>query len=235
MDDKMIDRLMKAGKVARVRAYQNLLEMIRAGKPLRPSEMRLMEQLEQELSPSPVDGEGEKPPERIDGMQAAALYVGSSRRMLSYHIKKGHLRQLPDGAFERSDLDRFLEKYGRKQEEPGSLGEQKAAADLRFRLAKAASAEMNLAREQGALISRDEVQSEWSSRNIELKTALLAWSNKLPPLLFGLDRRQMSSVLRDEVHGLLDRFSRTGKWTPQASSTKGKKASGKRSGKGAKR
>lgn len=219
MDEKTIDRLMKAGKLARVRAYQNLLEMIRAGKPLRPSEMRLMEQLEQELSPSPVDGEGEKPPERIDGMQAAALYVGSSRRMLSYHIKKGHLRQLPDGAFERSELDRFLEKYGRKQEEPGSLGEQKAAADLRFRLAKAASAEVALARETGALISRDEVQSEWSSRNVELKTALLAWANKLPPLLFGLDRRQMSAVLRTEVYDLLSRFSRTGRWTPSVKGT----------------
>ncbi len=230
MDEKTIDRLMKAGKLARVRAYQNLLEMIRAGKPLKPSEMKLMERLERELSPSPVDGDAEKPPERIDGMQAAALYVGSSRRMLSYHIKKGHLRQLPDGAFERSELDRFLEKYGRKTEEPGSLGEQKAAADLRFRLAKAASAEVALARETGALISRDEVQSEWSSRNVELKTALLAWSNKLPPLLFGLDRREMSAVLRDEVYYLLSRFSRTGRWTPQVSGTREKKASPKRKG-----
>jgi len=232
MDEKTIDRLMRAGKVARVRAYQNLIEMIRAGKPLRPSEMKLMEQLEQELSPSPVDGEGEKPPERIDGMQAAALYVGSSRRMLSYHIKKGHLKQNPDGTFDRSELDRFLEKYGRKTEEPGSLGEQKAAADLRFRLAKAASAEMNLAREQGALISRDEVQSEWSSRNVELKTALLAWSNKLPPLLFGLDRREMSSVLRDEVYYLLSRFSREGRWTPSVKGTvKGSRGKARKEGK----
>ncbi|NPU86368.1 MAG: hypothetical protein HPY65_17960 [Syntrophaceae bacterium] len=225
MDENVINRLMKAGKVARVRAYQNLIEMIRAGKPLKPSEMKLMERLERELSPSPVDGEGEKPPERIDGMQAAALYVGSSRRMLSYHIKKGHLRQNPDGSFDRSELDRFLEKYGRKTEEPGSLGEQKAAADLRFRLAKATSAEMNLAREQGELISRDEVQMEWSARNIELKTALLAWANKLPPLLHGRDKREIGTVLRDEVYYLLSRFSRTGRWTPQPSrNIQGKKA-----------
>jgi hypothetical protein len=64
------------------------------------------------------------------------------------------------------------------------------------------------------LIRADAVHDEWVNRIIELKTGLLSFSKKLPPLLEGLGKREMQIILEQEIRFLLLQYSRDGQYTP---------------------
>ena len=173
--------------------------------------------------------EAEGQPESLPNLLAVVDYLGkqgwSIKKSAVYkHRKEGKIRPGKDGKYKIRDVEEYAKKNLQRLDgsDPvaDSLLEEKARAEVRYKTAKATREEMALSRDQGELISRDEVQAEWSSRNVELKTALLAWANKLPPLLYGREKREMASVLWSEVHHLLDRFSRTGKWTPSVRNDK---------------
>jgi hypothetical protein len=63
-------------------------------------------------------------------------------------------------------------------------------------------------------MSVDEVIGGWSARVKEVTTCLSLWGNSLPPLLEGKTTHEIKGILAREVRSLLERFARTGRWTP---------------------
>ncbi|MHC1744882.1 MAG: hypothetical protein AB9873_17900 [Syntrophobacteraceae bacterium] len=157
----------------------------------------------------------------ITSFNDAAAYCGFSRRTLSWHLKRGNLRQNPNGTFDRAELDRFLASKGRKKKvDPGNggssdeldLATQKELADLRWRLARATREEMLVEQIKEHLISRDEIARCWAARVAEVTAGLNALSERLPPLLVGKDHQAMREIIAVEVHNLRDRYARDGKF-----------------------
>jgi hypothetical protein len=70
--------------------------------------------------------------------------------------------------------------------------------------------EIELMIKRGELIPRDQVLNEFLSRISAVKTGLLGQHKILPPLLIGLEPRDMADVIKKANFHLLDRFSRKG-------------------------
>lgn len=94
--------------------------------------------------------------------------------------------------------------------------ERRLKADADAKEFDALLKEIKLLEAKNELISRDEVYKEWTGRIIELKKGLVAFANKLPPILYGLEKREMQSVILDEVYFLLKQYSREGYYCPKA-------------------
>jgi hypothetical protein len=118
----------------------------------------------------------------------------------------------------RLSLDNWLIRSGRKKK-PGAVGrsieEKKEDADLRAKLAKAEKAEIELKKAKGELISKDEVIDQWARRVIIVKLGLLAFKDRLPPMLEGKTRKQISRIIESEVLELLRSYTEQGRYTPK--------------------
>jgi hypothetical protein len=159
------------------------------------------------------------PSKVITSFDDAADYCGFSKRTLSWHLKRGNLRQNPNGTFDRAELDRFLASKGRKKKSRGesALDEldyatRKELADLRWRLARATREEMLVEQIKENHISRDEIARCWAARVAEVTAGINALSERLPPLLVGKDHQAMREIIAVEVHNLRDRYARDGKF-----------------------
>jgi len=82
----------------------------------------------------------------------------------------------------------------------------------RYRMARAAMAEMDLKIKEGELIPVDEVHRQWALRIAEVAGGLETFADRLPPLLVGKEREQMRQVIDGEVWRLRDVYSRNGKY-----------------------
>ena len=63
---------------------------------------------------------------------------------------------------------------------------------------------------RGDLIAREEVLGEFMNRIGIVKQGLLSLHRYLPPILGGLEPKQMAGVIKKYCHELLDKFSRKG-------------------------
>jgi hypothetical protein len=214
-----IGKLLQASKLAKYRLFQTLIKKIRDGKSLSATEQKTLFVLEQEFE-AQTDA-GVTPAKVFTSFDDAAAYCGLSKRTLSWHLKRGNLRQNPNGTFERTELDRFLASKGRKRRtQAGNAGDladsdygtQKDFADLRWRLARATREEMLVEQIKENLISRDEIARCWAARVAEVTAGLVALSERLPPLLAGKDHQAMREIIALEVHHLRDRYARDGKF-----------------------
>jgi hypothetical protein len=214
-----IGKLLQASKLAKYKLFQTLLKKIRDGKSLSATEQKTLFVLEQEFE-AQTDA-GVSPAKVITSFDDAAAYCGFSKRTLSWHLKRGNLRQNANGTFDRAELDRFLKSKGRKKKSrlgnenaPDDLdyGTQKELADLRWRLARATREEMLVEQIKENLIARDEIARCWAARVAEVTAGLNALSERLPPLLVGKDHQAMREIIAVEVHNLRDRYARDGKF-----------------------
>lgn len=103
---------------------------------------------------------------------------------------------------------------------------RKLAADAEYRELRAAREKLALGALAERLMPIEEIAAEWARRATELKTALLSLSRKVAGQISDPDvRRVVESVIADEVYAFLDQYSRAGKYTPQRTKQKSKKAS----------
>lgn len=225
--DKLIEKTREAAVLGKLKLYQDLTRRIAAGEKLKPTELKLFNQLDKLFS-GEQNGDNGEPPDIFDNYDDALEYLGVSRRTLSVNIKKGNIRQNSDGTFQKSELDRYLKKYGRKTEdektEPTEILIKKA--DLRWRIAKAVREEMLVKQLKGTLIQRDEVYTEWAGRVALVTSALEIFADRLPPLLQGKKREKMYQTIKQEVWELRDSFCTKGKYCPKVE--KEEKKEGKR-------
>lgn len=207
-DAEIKKTLLQAGSAAGQKLYQSLLMRIKNGETLKRSEYKLLKDLERELEPL----EQENGEARVRTFGAAAAYLGLSERTITYHLRRGNLRQNADGSFDRSVLDEFLNSVGRRKVDKERT-RRRMAADLRYRLARAEKEETLVAQLKAQLYDMDEIKEGWAWRISEVTTALQSLVDRLPPLLVGKGRLEMAEVIRDEVHHLRERFYRDGQFT----------------------
>ena len=151
------------------------------------------------------------------GYTDAAEYCGFSKRTLHYHIRKGRIKQDPDGAFIRGELDAFLalRRLGRKPDKSREvMKETLLRAEIRYRTAKAEREERQLKVLSEEYIPFEVVLNSWVARVHEVKTCLLSFENTLPPILVNKEIHEIQESISREMTSVLERFSRTGRWTP---------------------
>lgn len=213
-----IERVLSVGAAAKVKLYHSYLSRIGRGETLRPSEVKHFRQLESELEAQAGNGNGGGSRGNIIvSMDEAAAYIGSSRKTVSVNIKRGRLRQNPDGTFDRAELDKFLSRFGRKgsAEEVESIRQQQEKAELRYRMARARREEILTAQLEKTLAPWEEIEREWSERVRVVAAGLEAWSDRLPALLIGRTREDIHKLIKAEVKELRQRFSRDGRYCPE--------------------
>lgn len=195
--------------------YESFVNRISKKEILKPSEIKLFRQLESELD-STGNGGGSRG-NILSSMEEAAAYVGASKKTISVNIKRGRLRQNPDGTFDKAELDKFLSRFGRKgsADEVESTRVQQEKAELRYRLARARREEILTAQLEKTLAPWEEILTEWAARVREVAAGLDAWSDRLPALLVGRSREQIHELIKCEVKELRQRFSREGRYCPE--------------------
>jgi hypothetical protein len=212
-----IERVLSIGAAAKVKLYHSYLTRISQGKNLKPSEVKFFRQLESELNVE-AGNDGGNRGNVFASMDDAAKYVGTSKKTISYHIKKGKLRQNTDGTFERAELDRWLSAYGRKggtSAEVETIRQQQEKAELRYRLARARREELLTAQIEKTMVEWGEVEQEWAARIREVGSGLEAFADRLPALLVGRSRDEIYHVLQTETRELRDRYARDGRYCPE--------------------
>lgn len=213
MNDKR-DKIEQIGRAARMRVYQNFMDKIKAGEKITSSELKTLREIENDLASDDeaVGGKYLSPSE-------ACLYLGVSRRTLSYHKKRGNLTQLPNGNFETSALDEFLKRWGKRGKHDAEISDcgsglsvsaQKEAADLRWRLARAEREETLVGQIRGNVISKDDVHTAWAERVSEVCAGLENLVFRLPGLLEGKAREDMAGIIRGEIRALRASYAREG-------------------------
>lgn len=211
-----IEKILRAGSLAKVKLYQDILRKIKDGKSLNASEVKTLHILEREL-----EAQTNSPdiPRIIQTYSDAASYCGFSKRTLSHHIGKGNIRQNGDGTFDREELDRFLSTHkGRrkklKTDADRDLIAEREMADLRWRLARSMREEILVDQLKENLVARDDIAAEWAARVTEVTSGLSSLADRLPGVLEGKTRAQMQDIIATEVRNLRNAYAREGKYSP---------------------
>jgi hypothetical protein len=207
-----IERILQAGQLAKVKLYQQLLVKIRDGKDLTATELRALSILEKDIEAQ--TGASENPPAVVAGYQEAAEYCGFSKRTLSYHVRRGKLKQNADGTFERAELDRFLSESGRKTGEKKSLSQRKELVDLKIRQVRLLRDKLLYEALKDEYYPKKDVKAAWCKRVAEVVAGLSALRYTLPPLLVGKTRAEMEAIIDAEIFKLRTEYARDGQYCP---------------------
>lgn len=191
---KKIDDLLTAGQLAKVKLYQAYLIRIKDGEKLSASDMKSFQLLEKEIE-GQID-EGKNATEKIETSGKAAEYLGVSKRMISYHLTKGNLKQNVDGTFDVEELERFRARYTKKKKV--SIDDKKAKADLRWRLARAEREEIITAQLKGELIPLKDAIEKETDLMMSLAHNLTIYEDRLPPQLEGKTKQEMRIIIHKE-------------------------------------
>jgi hypothetical protein len=204
--------------LADYKIYQNYIQRTAAGEILKPADVKIFHALRDKFEKQTGKKTSSEESPVVNSFKLAASYCGVSTRTISYHLKRGNIKQNDDGTFEKSILDKWLIKSGRKTK-PGAAGksidEKKESADLRIKEAKAAREEMLLEQVRGNLLSKDEVFELWAKRVNFVKMGLLNFQDRLPPMVEGKTRKQIARILAIEIVELLKSYTVKGKYTPE--------------------
>lgn len=216
MADKEAERLselLSYGQKANEAIYFELLRKINNKEKLTPTEQRTFHTLGRELQ-AVLQSMGNDDVRM--GYQESCEYLQLSKRSVSHHVHKGHIKMHPDGGFLKSELDRYKSQSGYGMTEDGDdIASMKEKADLTLKQLRARREEFLVMQMSSQYISLPEAYSAWASRVKELATALMSWENALAPLLEMKTKHEARAILSREVRSILERFSRTGKWTPE--------------------
>lgn len=219
---EQVESIRQAGQLAKLKVYRDLISRIGQGEKLSPTELKTFHQMEREIEAISTEQNGNEVNQQdqlIPSFAKAAEYCGVSARTISYHVKRGNIKQNTDGTFERSVLDAYLRSKGRKPgADGGMLGgieAKKEKAELRFREARARREEMLVSQLKGNLMSRAEVAQEWAKRVQNVTSALDNLVDRLSPVLEGKRRGEIQAILKKEIQLLRESYATTGKYCPE--------------------
>ncbi len=114
----------------------------------------------------------------------------------------------------------------------GKLRSMKLRAEAALKATQATKARREMEILDGEYMRKEDIEQEWAGRIVELKAGLMNWVKALPPTLENTGARAIEATLRREVVGLLEQYSRKGKYTPK---TTNKPKTSKPKGAGAKK
>ena len=207
-------KIKSAGKLARLKIYQEYITRISQGEKLKLAEKKHFDEIDREF------GEMSDPGKPQDNFTANEVIekLGISERSLKWHSSRGNLKRNKDGTYGLETIGEFEEKYKRKKGiggKAGSLMSQQEKADLRYRIARAEWQESNVKQIKGELIPVDEMAKEWGKRLNTLFLGIRLWTNRLSPRLEGKTRDEMMRIFEDEIYLLMKTFAEKGRYCPE--------------------
>ena len=207
-----IEQIKDDFQTTKAEVYVKLVKKRASGEKLKRNEQKLLKELEKDIN---NEQNNEKP--GIRTQQAAAKYLGISQKQISNHVTRGNLKREPDGTFTKKELDRWAVGVGKRQDvgKVKKYAEQQARWDMEFRQARAEEKKLVVEQLRGRLASRKEIAAEWASRVDAVTSGLEAMINRLPPLLVGKTRRQITKILQEEIHEIRNGYATTGKYCPK--------------------
>ncbi len=146
---------------------------------------------------------------KVKSEEVAQPYFGISWRRYRQMAKEGIVPEPDKGIIDFVPAAKGLIDYYRKLAEgSGSL----SLTDERTELVKIQRQLKTLELEikQGELIPRALVLDEFLSRIHAVRSGLMSLPRSLPQMFVGLEAREIGEILKKEIHGLLEKFSRKG-------------------------
>ncbi|MFH2098697.1 MAG: hypothetical protein ABIJ95_04230 [Pseudomonadota bacterium] len=199
MDRETMDMLMAQAApedLARLEVLRSEVDSLRAAAtapgPNRSADLRELGRMEDELDRVAEKIRARVDPgnrsfgnilEVVDYLSAAGFKVSKSTAY--NHQKQGRLRARGDGQFHVQDVDRyardFLDRVGKLDPDLDDLQRQRAASDLRKSRAQAEMIELNLSRQRGNLVPRDEYERALAFRASVFRSDLLNFAQSAAP------------------------------------------------------
>ena len=221
-----VQEILEVGRLARVKLYQRLVDKVTRGIALKPSELTVMRNLEQELK-AETSGQGqsaEKPKRVVGTLKQTAEYYGKSVRTLRRWSRAG-MPILPGNRYDLDQIDFWLDtRKGvapaqeqdskEAQGEPGGAPPAPPASgkdhwEAQNKEWQARQRELDYRKRAGELVEKSEVEQLFVARIVAVKQGLLSLERSLPPELIGCkSEREMAAVIRRSVIALLEEYSR---------------------------
>ena len=197
--------------------YDTLCERIRKGELRKPPEIKQWRLLKAEIEKD--ENGAETPSDLVETGKEAAIYCGTSQRVITDHVQKGKLKRHKDGSFDKAELNKWLERYGKKETagdgQCDTLKVQIDKAELRYRLAKARKEERLADEAEGIVVKWADVEAQWGERIRIVTSSLEKWSDRLPALLLGRPREEMHEIIKAEVRDVRIAFASKGRYCPE--------------------
>lgn len=186
----------KASELAKARRLEALLKRVRDGEALSARETRELEELEDELDTTPLEGE-----ERwnLRSLEELAGWWGVSRKTIQDWIRHGAPRVQISAKRFRYDV-REIAKWRHTRDvdlwrEGGTTNESKRDYDQ----TRTALLRMKLAREQSDTIEVEKVVEDLRELYVATRTGLLAARSKFPPEY----QAEYSNIVRESLSGIV--------------------------------
>ena len=208
--DQDLEKALAAGTAAKLILYQSLLDRLTKGKTLKPSELKEFRRLETELESEKPSERDPRVPSSLDNVEAAAEYAGVSIRTIRYHVTRGNLKKEPEGYFNRTEIDRWIEERKIKDGK-SKIGNEGIRADIRFRLARARREEFIVKQLKGDLIPARTIEAQFALRAYEFSRGLDTFIKRVMHKLAIKAKKPLGDVrkiLEEEVRIMLDNYSR---------------------------
>lgn len=192
---------------AKKKLYANLLHKLNAGKTLSGNERHQLDELSELFDDSPKAATSGDPLD-VPRPVVAALFSVTPQTIANW-CDKG----MPKRARGLYNLKECFQWWQRIIDGGGTevMDEHKT----RYWKGMADEKEIDVRKAQGELITRKDVIEAWVWRVADLRTGILAWSSRLPPLLEGKNVIEIRLALREAADELLGAFERDGKFTPK--------------------
>ena len=178
-------KIKSAGKLARLKIYQEYITRISQGEKLKLAEKKHFDEIDREF------GEMSDPGKPQDNFTANEVIekLGISERSLKWHSSRGNLKRNKDGTYGLETIGEFEEKYKRKKGMGGKAG--------------------------SLMSQQDEMAKEWGKRLNTLFLGIRLWTNRLSPRLEGKTRDEMMRIFEDEIYLLMKTFAEKGRYCPE--------------------
>lgn len=197
--------------------YDTLCERIRKGELRKPPEIKQWRLLKAEIEKD--ENGAETPSDLVETGKEAAIYCGTSQRVITDHVQKGKLKRHKDGSFEKAELNKWLERYGKKETgddgKSDTLKTQIDKAELRYRLAKARKEERLADEAEGIVVKWVDVEAQWVERVRIVTGGLDKLADRLTPLLVGRTHEEIYAIIKSETRGFGADFDRHGRYCPE--------------------
>jgi hypothetical protein len=214
-----LEKVLHAGRLAKISLYRRLLKNVAEGAPLTAYELRAIRDLGAELEAMAEEKNGPTQSDfaQVSRQELSAHVFRVTPQTISKWVLKEGMPRNENGTFCVADcVEWFMERV---EQSRGSGGDELDEAKqwlTEFRKERALKARMERETLEEQLFPREEVTAAWCNRYAHIKRHLLVWSKRLPGRLVGLSEREMISSIEVEVRFLLSMLSRPGRFAELA-------------------
>lgn len=189
----MTEQKQNLADIARKKRYLYLVEKLHTSDPLSKQEILELEGFEAE----PLE------PTIVKTMEEVAKVMEVSYRTVQ-RWKKDGMPTTQDGFYDLAAIKTWHdERIGEADDEE----ESKTFWDINILKKKASLLDLKLRKEEGELISREEVEKDMIEKIIAAKRAFLALPTRLAPVLAMKEPREIEAVLYESIGEIIDEFA----------------------------